>query len=116
MPWPRVVIGVATLALLTSILRAQAPVAPPSPTYLGSQACQRCHQSSYDTWRRTLHVQMTKPITEARIEGDFGAPAVPGRGAVAVKFSQNGRAYSFEHRDGRYFVTISRSGTEAGRR
>ncbi|PYR25685.1 MAG: hypothetical protein DMF98_11390, partial [Acidobacteria bacterium] len=89
----------------------QAPLVSPQPTYLGSPACQRCHQSSYDTWRRTLHVQMTKPIADARIEGDFGAPAAPGRGAVPVKFSQNGRAYSFESRDGHYFVTISRSGT-----
>jgi hypothetical protein len=100
------IIGVAALALLTSISRAQTP-APPESAYLGSQACQRCHQSSYDTWRRTLHVQMTKPIAEARVEGDFGVSAAPGRAPVPVNVSQNGRAYSIENRDGRYFVTIS---------
>jgi predicted CXXCH cytochrome family protein len=115
MLWPRVLLAVATLAFLTSISLAQAPFVSPQPTYLGSQACQRCHQSSHDTWRKTLHVQMTKPIADARVEGDFGAPAAPGRSAVPVKFSQNGRAYSFENRDGHYVVTISRSGTDPGR-
>jgi predicted CXXCH cytochrome family protein len=110
MLWPRVLSGVAALALLTSLSRAQT-AAPAERLYLGSQACQRCHQSSYDTWKRTLHVQMTKPIAEARIEGDFGRPAAPAPSAVPVNVGQKGRAYSVENRDGRYFVTIA-----AGRR
>src|ERR687892_2545641 len=104
MLWPRVLLGVAALALLTSLSRAQM-AAPAERLYLGSQACQRCHQSSYDTWKRTLHVQMTKPIAEARIEGDFGRPSAPGRSAVPVNVGQKGRAYSVENRNGRYFVT-----------
>ncbi len=78
-------------------------------TYLGSEACRRCHQASYDTWRRTLHVQMTKPIAEATVEGDFGVPG-PARGAAPVALSQNGSNYSMETRDGRYFVTVSKAG------
>src|SRR5438876_9718349 len=103
----RVPLGVATLAFLTSISLAQAPLVAPPPTYLGSPACQRCHQSSYDTWRRTLHVQMTKPIAEARVEGDFGTAAAP------VTVNQNGRSYSMDVRGGKYFVTVARSSRPA---
>ena len=71
----------------------------PASAYLGSEACQRCHQSSYDSWRRTLHVQMTKPIAEARVEGNFGAAAAQGHGAVPINFTQNGRTYLMEIRD-----------------
>src|SRR5882672_2505273 len=99
--------------------------APREDEYVGSAACQRCHESAYDTWRRTLHVQMTKPIAEARVEGDFGfsygsrgptparersgradAPSAPAAGA-AVRFESYGRAYTMETRDGRYFISIS---------
>jgi HEAT repeat protein/tetratricopeptide repeat protein/cytochrome c554/c'-like protein len=107
MSWVRAVLGVSTLAFVAAALHAQAPPAPPRTTYLGSAACQRCHQSSYDTWRRTLHVQMTKPIAEARVEGDFGTAAAP---ATA---SQNGRNYSMEVRGGKYFVSIARSSRPA---
>jgi len=69
---------------------------PSSDSYIGSQACESCHKSAYDTWRKTLHVQMTKPIAEARVEGDF-----------AARFEAYGRAYSMETRDGRYFISIS---------
>src|SRR4029077_7924901 len=51
---------------------------------------------AYDTWRKTLHVQMTKPIAEARVEGDFGA-----------RFEAYGRSFSTEPRDGRCFISIS---------
>src|SRR5262245_28987956 len=103
-----VFIGVATLGLLTALVVAHAddPAAVKGPPYdpfvgrafqarqdnngyTGSQSCQSCHQAAYDTWRKTLHVQMTKPTAEARVEGDFSA---------AAAFSQNGRAYTMERR------------------
>jgi len=43
---------------------------------------------------------MTKPIAEARVEGDF---------RQGTSLSQNGRAYTMETRDGRYFISISNS-------
>ncbi|OLC46680.1 MAG: hypothetical protein AUH43_13340 [Acidobacteria bacterium 13_1_40CM_65_14] len=68
---------------------------------------------------------MTKPIAEARVEGDFGfsygsrgptparersgranAPSALAAGA-AVRFESYGRAYTMETRDGRYFISIS---------
>src|SRR5262249_6688098 len=67
--------------------------------YTGSQACQRCHEPEYESWRSTLHVQMTKPIAEARVLGDFS----PG-----TTLQEAGRSYSMEKRDGRYFVTVSK--------
>src|SRR5712692_9316779 len=66
--------------------------------YLGSSACQSCHQSEYTSWRRTLHVQMTKPIADAVVVGDFS----PG-----THLEQNGRAYTMETHDGRYFVSVA---------
>ena len=45
--------------------------------YVGSAACQRCHDTEYTSWRRTLHVQMTKPIAEALVEGAFGDERPP---------------------------------------
>src|SRR5262245_40471487 len=115
MRWPgvpnvlNVLFGVAAAGLLTALAGAQQPSSQPPARgtrtqssgdgYVGSQACQSCHQAAYDTWRKTLHVQMTKPIAEARVEGDFGTGA---------GLSQNGRSYTMERRDGRYFVSIAR--------
>ena len=69
--------------------------------YAGSNACAQCHPDEFSTWRRTLHVQMTKPIAEARVEGDFS----PG-----VRLEQNGRAYTMDAKDGRYAISIARDG------
>ncbi|HZP48173.1 MAG TPA: multiheme c-type cytochrome [Vicinamibacterales bacterium] len=74
--------------------------------YVGSAACARCHTDEYSTWKSTLHVQMTKPIAEARVEGDFR----PG-----THLEQYGRAYTMEQKDGRYFVTIAQEGRPAER-
>src|SRR5437762_1348714 len=104
----RILIGFAAVALLVPVSLSTTSATAPESAYLGSEACQRCHQPSYDSWRRTLHVQMTKPIAQAQVEGDFGA-AAQGRGSSPVRLSQNGRSYSFERRDGRYFITITKA-------
>jgi len=94
--------GSAQTALATP--SAQPPAASPSHNppagngYAGSAACQRCHDDEYGSWRQTLHVQMTKPIGQARIEGDFR----PG-----THLEQNGRAYTMETRGGRYFISVA---------
>jgi predicted CXXCH cytochrome family protein len=82
----------------------QAAASTSSNGYVGSQACARCHDGEYDSWRKTLHVQMTKPIAEARVEGDFR----PG-----THLEQYGRAYTMDSKDGRYTVSISRGGGPA---
>src|SRR5215471_2055995 len=132
MRWPGVVVGVASVALATAIVHSQAALKGPpydqpntSPShafvgrafqtrptngYTGSQSCQSCHQSAYETWRRTLHVQMTKPIAEARVEGDFSHDSRgPGPARErAGHLEANGRSYTMERRDGRYFISIAR--------
>ncbi|HZT75387.1 MAG TPA: multiheme c-type cytochrome [Vicinamibacterales bacterium] len=75
-------------------------------TYVGSAACARCHTDEFATWKNTLHVQMTKPIAEAHVEGDFR----PG-----THLEQYGRAYTMEEKDGRYFITIAHDGRPAER-
>src|ERR1700733_3414241 len=106
--WPLFLIAAATASLLTALVRAQTSAAPararPSAApaaaaaYVGSAACQRSHEPEHESWSRTLHVQMTKPIAEARVEGDFR----PG-----TKLQQNGRAYSMDMRGGRYFISVA---------
>jgi predicted CXXCH cytochrome family protein len=90
---------VASPAAQTQTLpAAAAPAAAPANAFAGSAACQRCHDDEYGSWRQTLHVQMTKPIGEARVEGDFR----PG-----MHLEQNGRAYTMETRGGRYFISVA---------
>jgi hypothetical protein len=76
-----------------------APAPRDDSGYAGSTSCQRCHEDEYSTWRKTLHLQMTKPIAEATVVGDFR----PGTGLHAY-----GRSYSMETRDGRYFISVAK--------
>ena len=39
--------------------------------YVGSEACQRCHENAYIAWRQSLHAWMTKPIEQAAVAGRF---------------------------------------------
>src|SRR5579859_889029 len=84
-------IGGMIVVLLTMMVYARQPVPaitqapiPAAPAvksplqgsqYLGSGACQRCHEPEFETWSNTLHIQMTKPTAAAKIEGDFGGTA-----------------------------------------
>jgi predicted CXXCH cytochrome family protein len=74
--------------------------------YIGSAACQRCHADEYRQWHESFHVQMTKPVSEARILGDFSRDS---------RLAQHGRGYSMETRDGRYFISVSHRGRPAER-
>ena len=109
MRWPSRLIVTGCAALFSAAVSARARQTPappqtpaPSPTagsaYVGSDACQQCHQDEYGSWKQTLHVQMTKPIADAKVEGDFR------RG---TKLEQYGHTYTMETRDGRYFVTVA---------
>src|SRR2546422_8743631 len=137
MRWPGALLTVTTIAFLSATYVARAfqardPAAlkgppyerPSTGSYVGSQACQSCHESAYDTWRKTLHVQMTKPIAEARVEGDFGfsygsrgptpppqrsrranAPPPPAPGA-AGRVEAFGPAGPMEARGGRALIPV----------
>ena len=101
----RSLVGVAALLFATAVAYAQTyPPPPPPDTYVGSQACARCHDGEFDSWKKTLHIQMTKPIADARVEGDFRA---------GTHLEQYGRAYTMDSKDGRYTVSISHDGRPA---
>ncbi len=105
---PAMLIALGSLGLLTAVVFAQTPARTPDRTdgYVGSAACQRCHEPEYDTWKSTLHVQMTKPVDQALIVGNFG----PG---TKLEDSGTGRAYAMDTRDGKYFISIARGSRPA---
>jgi predicted CXXCH cytochrome family protein len=72
-----------------------------SSDYLGSGACAACHEAEHGEWIRSLHIQMTKPIEEAVVAGNF---------APGTRFSDHGRSYEFGRKDGRPFVSVSFAG------
>ena len=76
----------------------------PSPDYVGSAACERCHTEAYARWKASLHIQMTRPVAEATMLGDFSREA---------RFSANGRSYEFGTRNGRPTVTVRAEGRAA---
>jgi hypothetical protein len=98
-------VAAASASLLTAFLSAQAPAAPAAAdVYVGSGACQRCHEPEHESWRQTLHVQMTKSIADATVEGDFRS---------GTKLEQNGRAYTMGTRNGRYVISVAHGGRPA---
>jgi len=87
------------LVWLTMILGAQSqPTSAPS-AYAGSEACRACHATQYTAWKRSLHVQMTKPIDQATVEGDFQQSA---------PFTQHGRTFAVSATGGHYAVSVTR--------
>jgi predicted CXXCH cytochrome family protein len=103
----RLALAIAAIVFATAFAYAQVYTPPGDAqprTYLGSNACQTCHPDEFTSWRRALHLQMTKPIADAHVEGDFS----PG-----THLEQNGRAYTMEVRDGRYVISVSHDGRPA---
>ena len=70
------------------------------PSYVGSAACERCHQEDYDEWKRSLHVRMTKPIAEAEVIGDFSG----------ARLTAHGRGFEFLTTDGKPTMRVSFGG------
>src|SRR5262252_1906502 len=100
-------VALAVALFATAFAYAQSYTAPADAqarAYVGSNACERCHPDEFTSWRRALHVQMTKPIAEARVEGDFSA---------GTHLEQNGRAYTMETKDGRYTIAVAHDGRPA---
>ncbi|MFN7976710.1 MAG: hypothetical protein U0P30_01155 [Vicinamibacterales bacterium] len=68
---------------------------------MGSAACERCHTDAYARWKASLHIQMTRPVAEATILGDFSRDA---------RFSAHGRSYEFGTKAGKPTVTVKIEG------
>jgi predicted CXXCH cytochrome family protein len=48
--------------------------------YVGSQACQSCHQREYKAWKNSIHTQMVRPIAKGdfkNVKADLTAPNAP---------------------------------------
>lgn len=86
-----VAVFISSLVVVATDLQ-QPPIAPTASLnpaasdYLGSEACARCHEDSFEQWQRSLHIQMTKPIAEATLLGDF---------REGTRFADHGRSFEF---------------------
>ncbi len=78
-----------------------APAAAATGDYVGSRACQTCHREAYERWESSLHIQMTRPVAEAAVLGDFSR---------AARLTAHGRSYVFGRRQGKPFVTVRAEG------
>lgn len=105
---PTVLLTLGAAAFATAVTAAVSaqPSAAATGEYVGSPACQSCHAPEFESWQRNLHVQMTRPIAEARIEGDFQPGAA---------LRDHGRSYAMEQRDGKYFISVTRGSHPAER-
>jgi predicted CXXCH cytochrome family protein len=106
----KAIVGACLLCALTVIVRAsenrarQAESRQPkagSSDYLGSAACARCHEAEHASWKNSLHINMTKPVAEASIVGDF---------RDGTRFADHDRSYRFGSKDGKLYVSISFGG------
>ena len=82
-------------------------LAPQDPLeYSGSESCAKCHADQHAAWKTSMHIQMTRPVAEARILGAFT------RGTT---LTQNGRSYRFEREGDRYFIWVQHGTNPAER-
>jgi predicted CXXCH cytochrome family protein len=76
----------------------QSVVAPGQDAgYVGSEACRACHEDAFTKWKSSLHIQMTRPVAEATVLGDFS-------GGTTLR--AHDRAYTFGRKAGRPTVTV----------
>ncbi len=90
--------GILVFACVAVVAGAQSEL-PAATAYAGSETCQRCHSTQYAAWKKSLHVQMTKPIAQAAVSGDFRQSA---------PFTQHERTYAPSVSDGHYAIAVTR--------
>lgn len=104
-PGTRIAFVAAALLVTSTWLAARrAPQTPTQSDYAGSKACQACHPDAFSRWQASLHIQMTRPVAEATVLGDFSSGA---------RLNAHGRSYGFGTRQGRPFVTVRAEGRAA---
>ena len=86
------------------VIPSGAPAPADASGYVGSGACQACHRDAYQRWQSSLHIQMTRPVAEATVLGDFSREA---------RLTAHGRSYVFGTRQGKPFVTVRAEGRAA---
>jgi predicted CXXCH cytochrome family protein len=66
-------------------------------SYVGEQACAKCHTAIHREWAESLHSKMLQPATERSVKGDFA------QGKIVLR----GSTYLLQHRNGKYYITES---------
>src|SRR5215472_11532614 len=83
------------LRVFSILLFAVPPLA--GATYVGANACAKCHASEFRAWSGSRHSKMVQAATPGSVKGDFAQGKTVLRGAP----------YSFRERDGQYYITES---------
>ena len=105
--------GVSEGASFERYVAATAPFPIPPPpaaesrppasraNYAGSLACRECHQSVYDSWKRTGMARMFQPYEPANVLGDFasGPEFKTEDGATVLRLGSRQGQHYFEARD-----------------
>ncbi len=65
------------------------------PAFVGSTACQACHENAYRAWKGSHHERAMDVATEATVLGDFDN----------ATFTHRGVTSRFYRRDGKFYVT-----------
>ncbi len=82
------------VVVLAAMLPGSARAADPQPTYVGVDACRKCHEAEYVAWKGSDHDRAMEIADESSVEGSFdGTEFVHG----------DTRARMFR-RDGKYFL------------
>jgi predicted CXXCH cytochrome family protein len=63
-------------------------------SYVGSAACGKCHESSFDAWRTSQHAVAMQAANDRTVQGDFNG----------AKFRYGRIESTFFKRDGKFFV------------
>lgn len=87
--------GIRTLAERRAL---NAPFDPHSAQFVGSSACEGCHQNRHESWYRTFHRTMTQEAGPASVQGEFDGQALDYWGLRVRPVEENGR-YFFEYSD-----------------
>lgn len=80
---------------------AAQPATDSGSEYLGSESCAKCHDAEHTQWKNSIHIQMTKPVADATILGDF---------RDGTKFADHDRSYTFGTKGGKPYVSVSFGG------
>ena len=91
-PWRRLW---SVLALILAASGARGAYAPPpagaAPGYVGSAACQACHEEQFRSWTGSHHDLAMQPATESAVLGDFNDQVFEHRGVRTRFYRDDGR-------------------------
>lgn len=94
--------------------RARQPVAGAAPdrspaASVSADACFKCHEAHYASWRRTYHRTMTREATPEYVKGDFADALLPYRGTT-TRLTREGDAYFMETVDPAWAARAAEAG------